>query len=259
MIAEILARIEPLLPLFILASLRIGVAIAALPAPFGDLAPVRTRTALGVLLAIAVTLPLTAAAPEIPLEAVPLLRAAVGELLIGAVIGLTARVTLAAAQVAGTLAGNAMGLGFASTVDPTFGEDGLPTTYLLAAFGTLIFFALQGHHAVLAALAESLRLAPPGGAVGVLANDGIFRMGSATVAHGLRIAAPVVATMFIVQLGTGLVSRAAPRLNVFALSFGIAIAAGLLTLFVAAPTLARAVAVEISSLPDALRAALVGR
>lgn len=256
MIELLVARLEPLLPFFVLASLRIGVTLAAMPAPFGDLAPVQVRTALSLLLAIAVCLPLLDGAPRVALEAAPLARAAVGEALIGATIGLTGRVTLAAAQIAGTLAGTSMGLGFASSVDPTFGDEALPTTKVLGALATLIFFAMHGHHAVLAALSESLRVAPPGHAFGGLARDGLVRLGGITVTHGLRIAAPVVATMLIVQLGTSLVSRAAPRLNLFALSFAVAIAAGLLTLFVAGPSLARALATDVQALPELLRSVL---
>jgi flagellar biosynthetic protein FliR len=252
----IAARFEPLLPLVLLASLRIGVVLATMPAPFGDLAPVTVRTALGILLAVAVCLPFADRAPALALEAVPLARAAVGEALIGAAVGLAGRLTLAAAQVAGTLAGTSMGLGFASSIDPTFGEEALPTSRLLGALATLIFFALHGHHAVLAALSESLRIAPPGHAFGAIATEGLFRLGSVTMSHGLRIAAPVVATMFIVQLGTSLVSRAAPRLNLFALSFAVSIAAGLLTLFAAGPSLSRALATDVAALPELLRSVL---
>jgi flagellar biosynthesis protein FliR len=258
-IPALLAHLEPLLPLFFLCTLRVGVTMASLPAPFGDLAPARIRAALAVLVSIVICVPrIGTAGDTVELAPVPLAVAAAGEMVVGAVLGLTARVALASAQVAGTLAGNSMGLGFASSIDPTLGEEALPTTHLLSAFATLIFFALHGHHAVLAALAESMRLAPPGHAFAVLGQEGLFQMGSITIAHGLRIAAPVVATMFIVQLGTSLVSRAAPRLNIFSLSFAVAIAAGLLTLFVAAPSLARAIAGEMERLPDALRAALGG-
>ncbi|MBI5161581.1 MAG: flagellar biosynthetic protein FliR [Micrococcales bacterium] len=256
MIELLVERFQPLLPIFLLASVRIGVALAAMPAPFGDLAPVKVRTAIGILLAVAVCLPFAERTPAVALEAVPLARAAVGETLVGAMIGLTGRVTLAAAQVAGTLAGTSMGLGFASSIDPTFGEEALPTTRVLGALATLIFFAMRGHHAVLAALSESLRVAPVGHAFGAVAHEGLFRLGSVTMSHGLRIAAPVVATLFIVQLGTSLVSRAAPRLNLFALSFAVSIAAGLLTLFVAGPSLSRALATDVATLPELLRSVL---
>ena len=83
-------------------------------------------------------------------------------------------------------------------------------------------------------------------------------IGGAMLARGLQVAGPVVATMFIVQLGTALASRAAPRVHLFSFSFAIAIGAGVLTMLVAAPSLATAIAVEVRRLPGALSSVLGG-
>ena len=80
--------------------------------------------------------------------------------------------------------------------------------------------------------------------------------GTDLVAQGLRIAAPVVATMFLVQLGLALVSRAAPKVHLFALSFAVAVSAGILTLFLASPSLAPAIGEAIQRLPQSLEMAL---
>jgi flagellar biosynthetic protein FliR len=202
---------------------------------------------------MAIALPHLHLSVAIPLEPAPLVRMAIGELTVGAVIGLTVRVTLAAAEVAGSIAAFSMGLGFANTVDPTFGESHPPPATALALLAVAIFMAFQGHHAVIAALAATLHSAPPGQTFHVIAGDGVMRLGSRLMAQGLRISAPVVATMFLVQLGTALVSRAAPRVQLFALTFAIAASAGMLTLFVAAPSLASAITAEIQRLPDLLR------
>ena len=85
-----------------------------------------------------------------------------------------------------------------------------------------------------------------------------MRVSRDMISHALRIAAPVVATMFIVQLGTGLASRAAPRVQIFAMSFAIATAAGLLTLYIAASSVATAVAVQLQRLPSELHSILTG-
>jgi flagellar biosynthesis protein FliR len=245
------AGVTDLIPLFVLASLRVTLTLLGLPAPFGGVAPMRIRTALSVVLTIATLVPLMGSLQPIATDPVTLGRAAACELLIGSVMGMTVRVTLAATEIAGTMAGQAMGLGFATSVDPTYGESILPTAYILGALGTLIFLAFNGHHVVIAALAESFARVPVGQALPPAVRYSALSLGGDLVARGLQIAAPVVATMFIVQLGTAFVSRSAQRVNLFAFSFSVGIAAGLLVLWVSAPSLANAITAQVRRLPDA--------
>jgi flagellar biosynthetic protein FliR len=246
------------LPAFLLASLRVGVTFAAMPAPFGAVTPARIRLALSMLVTFVIWSSLgSAVRPEIGLEPVALLRAAVLELLVGSVIGMTVRVTLASAEIAGSAIGQSVGLGFAGTVDPTQGESVLPTTQLLSGIAMLIFFSFEGHHALFAALATSFRAAPIGHELSSLAYGGVIQLTSGMLARGLQISAPVVATMFIVQLGTALASRTAPRVHLFAFSFSVLVAAGSLAIWVAAPSLCTAIGAEIRRLPELL-ASVVG-
>jgi flagellar biosynthetic protein FliR len=254
MIDAALLGLMPHLPIFVLASLRIALTFAAMPAPFGGVAPVRVRTAATILTAIALVLPQLEQLPPVPMQVTALLKAALGEVILGGVIGLTVRVTLAAAEVAGAIAGQAMGLGFATSVDPTHGESVLPTTHLLDMVCTLIFFAFNCHHILLRALAASFRVAPIGQGMSAALSFGVVQLGADLVARGLQIAAPVVATMFIVQLGTAFVSRTAPRVHLFAFAFSVTIAAGIVVLWLAAPAVCTAIEVQVRRLPDALAA-----
>ncbi|HKP62493.1 MAG TPA: flagellar biosynthetic protein FliR [Polyangiales bacterium] len=246
--------VTDLIPLFVLASVRVTLTLLGLPAPFGGVAPMRIRTALSVVLTLALLVPLLGRLQPIAADAVTLGRAAACELLIGSVMGMTARVTLAATEAAGTMAGQAMGLGFATSIDPTHGESILPTTYLFGALGTLIFLSFNGHHVVIAALAESFVRVPVGQALPPGVRYSALSLGGDLVARGLQIAAPVVATMFIVQLGTSFVSRTAQRVHLFAFSFSVAVAAGLLVLWVAAPAVNTAIIAQVRRLPEAFLA-----
>ena len=239
-------------PFVALVSLRVAVVFSLLPSPFGELAPMRIRAALSFVVAFALTLPSLGHAHSLSTEPAALLVSSLSELLVGAVIGLTARVTLAAAEAAGTLAGNAMGLGFANQIDPLFNSEGVPTTTVMGSLAALIFFVLRGHHVVIEALSASLTVMPCGGDFPRFDSYQLLTIGSRIVAQGLRIAAPVVATMFIVQLGTALVARAAPRVQVFALSFGVSVSAGALVLLISAPQLAQGLANLIGAMPDTL-------
>lgn len=246
------------LPFIFLVSLRVGIVFASLPAPFGSVTPVRIRVVLTLFVSLALCAARQDGAPVIELEPVTLGRAALGELLVGAVIGLTVRVTLAAAEVAGNLAGTSMGQGFAASVDPTFGEQALPVGRLLGALMVLIFFAMDGHHVMLAALAWSLDAFPVGDAVGRIGGPGLLEVGAGLLARGLQIASPIVAAMFIVQLGMGLVARSAPRVQVFSLTFAVTSAVGGLVLFASAPAVAAALAETVAELPSLLSDALRG-
>jgi flagellar biosynthetic protein FliR len=258
MIEAALLGLANRLPVFLLASLRVGLTFAALPAPFGAVAPATIRTAFAILTTLALVWPQLDTLPILPLDPVVLGRAAVFEIFLGGVIGMTVRVTITAAEVAGTLAGQAMGLGFASSIDPTQGESVLPTAYLLDALAGLFFFSFNCHHVLIAALGGSFRTAPIGQPLDPAWSYSVIRLGADLVGRGLQIAAPVVASMFIVQIGTAFVSRTAPRVHLFAFAFSISIGAGLLIMWVAAPALCTAIAAQLQHLPDALRGPSVG-
>jgi flagellar biosynthetic protein FliR len=246
------------MPTLFLTSVRVGVVLASLPAPFGSGAPLQIRVALGLLLSIALTASQWGTPSDVAFTPVALASAGIGEVMVGGVIGLTVRVTLAAAELAGNLIGVSMGQGFASSVDPTYGEETLPTGRLLSSLAALIFFGIQGHHVVLQALSLSLVRAPLGHAVDAAIYAGVLQTGSELVAHGLRIASPMMATMLVVQVGLGFVARSAQRVQVFSLAFAVTTSVGMLVLFVAMPSIGVALTRMIEQLPSLLLAALGG-
>ncbi len=251
--------LEPIIPVVMLITLRVGVALSAMPAPFGELAPVKVRSALAFMIGFALATPLIGTpVAEISDHPIILLKAVSGEILVGAVIGVTVRVILAAISVAGTAIGLSSGLAFAQSLDPAFGESMTPIARAMGSLGIAFFLAMNGHHVVLDALTATIRTAPPGDVWGAMELGGIVDIGGNIVAHGLRMSAPVVATMFIVQLGMALTSRAAPRVQIFQLTFAVAVSSGLLLLYVATPSLAPAIAAEIRSLPGMLASVFRG-
>ncbi len=246
---------------WLLVSLRVGVALALLPAPFGNGAPLRVRAAASLLFGwtLSVSGPWAGdPAFEALLDPWRGVRAAVTEVWLGAIVGLTARVALAAAELAGSWMGFSAGLGFAQSVDPAFGEASTPVGRLTGAFAVVLFFVFEGHHTVLRALAATLRFAPPGLRSTSLEPWGVLGIGADLFARGLQIAAPVVATLFLVQVGTALVSRAASRLQLFALTFAIASGVGLLVLQLAAPAMAPALGESFRRLPRDMERAFSG-
>src|SRR5262245_20415753 len=92
----------------------------------------------------------------------PLLIALAQELIIGLVLGLTARLTISALQVAGSVIAQQLGLGFVTAVDPTQGQQGLILGNFLTLLGVTLIFATDLHHLVIAGLHDSYRLFQPG-------------------------------------------------------------------------------------------------
>ena len=242
------------MPVFILASLRVALVFAGMPAPFGSLSPLRVRTALSVLVTFAVLMPQWPNLPQLPLSLSLLAKAAVYELFIGMLLGLTVRVTLAAAEIAGTFIGQSMGLGFAGSIDPNYGDSVLPTGFLLESMAALTFFSTGCHHVLLSALSASFHAAPIGAPISAAWRGSALTIGADLVARGIQIAAPVIASMFIVQVGIGFVSRTAPRVHLFAFTFSISAGAGMVILWAAAPAVCTAVMRQVQHLPETLAA-----
>jgi flagellar biosynthesis protein FliR len=100
----------------------------------------------------AVLLPLHRSAYHIdPGELGPAVVMLVEEILIGGVLGLTARLTVSALEVAGSVIAQQLGLGFVTAVDPTQGEQGMIVGNFLTMLGVTLLFATDMHHLVIAA------------------------------------------------------------------------------------------------------------
>ena len=147
---------------FMLVFARIGTMVMLLPG-LGEMSvPVRVRLTVALVLA-AVLLPLHQAAYQIDLRSFGPLIALLGqELFIGAMLGLTARLTIAGLQIAGNVIAQQLGLGFVTAVDPTQGQQSVIVGNFLTVLGVTLIFATDLHHLVIAALDDSYKLFQPG-------------------------------------------------------------------------------------------------
>src|SRR3954466_4517877 len=147
---------------FILMFARIGTMIMLLPG-LGEMSvPARVRLTVALVLTF-VLFPLHRAGYSIDLRSPgPVIIALGEEIVIGAVLGLTARLTISALQVAGSVVAQQLGLGFVTAVDPTQGQQGLILGNFLTLLGLTLVFAADLHHLVIAALNDSYSLFRPG-------------------------------------------------------------------------------------------------
>ena len=161
------------------------------------------------------------------------LLAAVQEILIGVAIGMVVQLTFEALTFAGQTISMTMGLGFATLVDPQRGANTTVLGQMFMIFGILTYLAINGHLVLLGALAESFQTLP----VGAAHIDKNFLLsvalwGGRVFETGILIALPAVIALVIVNLALGVVTRAAPQLNLFGIGFTITLLCGYFVLIV---------------------------
>lgn len=153
------------------------------------------------------------------------------QLTIGVLMGLVMQIVVASLVVAGQNIATSMGLSMASMVDPNMGNVPVLSQLLIIA-STLIFVGFGGHTMTLALIADSFESLPVG--VSILSQETqgrVLRWSSMMFLGSLLIALPVVVTLLFINIGLGVVTRAAPSLNIFAVGFPAMILAGFLILF----------------------------
>ena len=147
---------------FLLVFARTGTMLMLLPGLGEQNISARLRLTIAMVLA-AVLLPLHRAAYQIDTSALgPVIVMLVEEIIVGAVLGLTARLTISALEVAGSVIAQQLGLRFVTAVDPTQGEQGVLIGNFLTMLGITLFFATDMHYLVIAALNDSYTLFEPG-------------------------------------------------------------------------------------------------
>ena len=192
----------------------------------------RIRLALAFLMTVAL-------APNLPVMPVfdalslPALILVLQQVLIGVAMGFSLQLLLQLFVVAGQLIAMHMGLGFASMVDPSNGVTVTVLSQFHLMMMTLLFISMNGHLAMIEVLAESFTTLPVGGLF--ISNNALWAlasMGGWMFASALLLALPAVAALMIFNLSLGVVTRAAPQLNIFALGFPTMLLMGLCILLI---------------------------
>ncbi len=190
--------------------------------------PIRIRVALSVAITfiLAPALP-TSPAIELSFDSGLLL---IQEVLLGVAMGFTLQMVFDALVIAGQTIAMTMGLGFAMLVDPQRGVSVPVVSQFFLIIGLLVFLSLDGHLAVLRMLADSFQRLPIGELPDQRSLWTLVSWGGEMFAGAVRIALPVVVAMVVVNIAFGVVSRAAPTLNLFAVGFPSALLLGFVIL-----------------------------
>ncbi|MFS8523491.1 MAG: flagellar biosynthetic protein FliR [Limnochordales bacterium] len=226
---------------FLIILMRGGGLLLAMPLFGGPGVPPHVQIGLASLTAL-LLFPVVEPAAA-PVEVLELLLVVAQELAVGLAMGFVVSLFFYALQVAGHLMDVPIGFGMVNVLDPHFGGQVPILGQFLNVLAVLVFFSINGHHAVLLAFAESYALIPVGGAAwsGAVAEV-VVRIVSAAFTLGVRIAVPVMAAAFLTDVALGIVNRAVPQINVFITGYPIKIFLGVLVVAVALPVYVGALA-----------------
>lgn len=228
-------QLEAWLAQYIWPFIRIGACFMVAPIFGARFVPPRIR----LFLAGAMTL---IVAPLVPATDVPTFSAAgvvvvFHQIIIGAATGFALQLIFDALAMGGQLLSNTMGLGFAFNVDPLRGA-GTPVLgqfYMLLV--TLTFLALNGHLILIEVLAQGFTTLPVGTAgLDSTALWNVVAWGNQLFAGALTVALPGMTALLVVNLAFGVMSRAAPTLNLFAVGFPVTLIAGLVIVYAGLPS-----------------------
>jgi len=199
--------------------------------------PNQVKLILGVLLALIIA-PTVPAIPAVDPMSYAGLLILVQEMLVGVAMGFSMRLVFAAIEYAGELASSTMGFSFASFFDPTTQGRSAAISQFLSMVATMAFLAVNAHLVLLAALSESFVSLPISATpLSLAAPLELARLGSRIFSAGLQISLPILAALLITNVALGILTRAAPQLNIFGIGFPITLGVGMLTLSVALPYL----------------------
>lgn len=233
---------------------RPGALIAAAPAFGGAFAPPPVRIGLAIMVAV---LLLPAVPADTYASTSSLFLVVAREMAIGVVMALALRAVLAGAELGGHLTGSQLMLSYGSVVDPQGGVRSNLVANLYGNLALVTFLLMNGHHALLRALAASYTAIPIGeGSIGPSLAGTVIQLLGIVFVLGARLAAPIVVVMLLVEVGTAIMARVAPSLNLLAVAPPIRVAVGLLAMTAMVPLVPSVVRAAASGVGElALRAA----
>lgn len=219
------AQLEAWLARYTWPFLRIGAFMMMAPIIGTQLVPARIRLILALLATLAIA---PAGAPLAITLSAQVVVLALQQILIGLALAFFLQVLLHMFVMAGQIMAMKMGLGFASMVDPANGVTVTVVSQFYLMLVTLLFLSVDGHLAMLEVLAESFWEMPVGAAIPALSFYQLAELGSWLFGGALLMALPAVTALLIVNSCLGIVTRAAPQLNIFVIGFPMMMVLGLL-------------------------------
>ncbi|WP_028239474.1 flagellar biosynthetic protein FliR [Stutzerimonas azotifigens] len=215
-----------LLPLFRIASM-----LMVMPIIGTQLVPTRVRLYLSLAIAV-VLVPTLPPMPEVEALSLRALVLVAQEVLVGAMMGFVLQLFFHLFIVSGQLLAMQMGLGFASMVDPANGVSVPVLGQYFNMLVILLFLAMNGHLVTLEILAESFVTLPVGEGLGTNHYWAVAGKLGWVLGAGLLLVLPAITALLVINLAFGLMTRAAPQLNIFSIGFPLTLVLGLIIVWI---------------------------
>lgn len=240
---------------FLVLVSRIGGLLAALPVFSGRTIPIKVK--LGLVLTLSLMLAPSIPMPTVSLDPVILVGGMLSEITIGVTIGLAVRLMFGALEVAGELLGIQMGFGAVHLFDPTTSQQTPMVAQFFTMLASLIFLSLNAHLFAMATIIHSYEAIPAFGAhLSSHLGEEILLLSQRMFTIGLKLSAPVLIAILLINVLMALLGRAVPQVQVFVLSFPITIAGGLLVLSLGMPFTVALIGSEFEQLQLTIEALL---
>lgn len=218
-------QLQTWLATFFWPFLRIGAMVTAAPLFNSSQIPKRWRLYLALILTFVIA-PTIDKVPVMDALSFATFLVVVQQILIGLAMGFVLQMAFAGMVFGGQIIANKMGLGFAQMVDPQNGVQVPVLSQFYLILSTFVFLFLDGHLILIEVLARSFQTMPIGESLGRADYHSIVAWGSDMFTGGLLIALPAVTALLLINLGFGVITRAAPQLHIFAVGFPLAIILG---------------------------------
>ena len=226
---------------FILIFLRVGAIIFTIPVISDTSVPLRIKAAMTILISL-IIFPLVL--PKIPepanYQVLILMYRMAGEVMIGVIIGFSARFVFAGIQMAGEMIGFQMGLSMANVIDPMTNQQVSTIAELQYLMAMLVFLIVDAHHIFFSAIIQSYSILNPltfhfSGQLMQM----IFDFSTEMFVIAVKLGAPLMAVMLFTNVGLGIIARTVPQMNIFIVGFPLQIGIGLIFLGLTAPLLVK--------------------
>lgn len=219
---------------FLLPFIRIAALFMVMPIFGTELVPKRIRILLSLGVSLIAFTSLSGSAPMItPLwSMLELVLLITQQIIIGVAIGLTIHIVFQAFVIAGQISAMQMGLGFASMMDPQNGVSVPAVGQLYLMIVTLLYLSMNGHLYAIQIVMESFEVLPLYDFnLSTLPIDKLVKLSGWLFLGAMKISLPAIAALLIVNLSIGIMTKAAPQLNIFSIGFPVTMILGLIILW----------------------------
>ncbi len=212
---------------FLLTFMRVSIVMFLFPVFSSERIPAQVKAAVCIVVTLGIWPQVGMMGTELPAHPFNLLILFLGELVLGLVLGMCVNFVFMGIQAGGELFGFQMGFTMISFADPMTGNQTGITAFFLWMVAVLTFLALDGHLHMIQGFAISFKLVPAGGLIlGELLLTEVLKLSNQLFVLALKIASPVMVSLFLVELTLALVNRTTPQINIMDIGFPAKIGAG---------------------------------